>query len=81
MPLENSIAIGLGVTVFVLVILTIGAIYWHHREMNYVKREPNLLASYTTSSKVAFRSNSLTGVRLHSTPSLDTSIKLESSNK
>jgi hypothetical protein len=81
LPLETSVLIGVGVSVFSIVSLIIAAVYWHRRQMSKSKKPLNPLASFSQSINTPSRSGTSAGVRIRSPtslpPSLETSVQLE----
>ncbi|CAF4840480.1 unnamed protein product [Rotaria sp. Silwood1] len=81
LPLETSILIGIGVSAFCIVCLTVGALYWHRRQINRAENRSNLLTSFSLPTFVQPTKGTSAGVRIHSStsqpPLVETSVNLK----
>jgi hypothetical protein len=68
-PVHTYILIGVGVTVFAIVCIVIGALYWHRRQMNKTESRYNPFSSYSQSSSGSSRDVSSVGFRIRTSPS------------
>ncbi|CAF2586400.1 unnamed protein product [Rotaria sp. Silwood2] len=81
LSLQTSILIGIGVSAVCIVCLTVGALYWHRRQINSAEKRLNMLTSFSLPTYVQSVKGTSAGVRIHSStsqPSLvETSVNLE----
>jgi hypothetical protein len=75
-PFSIAIITGVGASVFCLVCLVIGAMYWHRKQMNNTEKRLSPLSSF---SQPLSRSGSSAGYRINSSTSKETSVNLEPS--
>jgi uncharacterized protein HemX len=70
---QTALLIGIGVGIFAILCLALGIVYWRHQQQKTPQNKPNFLASFSTSR----RTTSSAGVRIRSSTSGETSIKLQ----